>query len=68
MGSKTAWLSPNYRLVEKRGEPHIPTFVVQVLIEGKVWGTGTGSRKQKAEKQAAQEALKQLKAAGLMPQ
>ncbi|TVR11502.1 MAG: ribonuclease III [Phormidium sp. GEM2.Bin31] len=58
---------PTYRIVEERGQPHNRTFVVHVLIEGKVWGNGTGSPKRAAEKQAAREAIKQLKQAGLMP-
>ncbi|WP_159789243.1 ribonuclease III [Sodalinema gerasimenkoae] len=66
-GQSQHGVPPTYRLVEEQGKPHNRTFVVQVLIQGKVWGTGTGPRKQKAEKQAAQEALQQLKADGLMP-
>ena len=57
---------PTYRLIEERGEPHNRIFVVQVWGQGKLLGTGIGSRKRAAEQEAAQEAIRHLQEAGLM--
>ena len=53
MGQPTPW----YRLVSADGPDHQPTFTVEVLVEDRVLGQGTGNRKSDAERIAAQKAL-----------
>lgn len=53
-------LRPLYRIVEEKGPFHDRTFVSQVKIGSKIYGTGEGKSKKKAEQQAALQALKQL--------
>ena len=45
-----------YRLVEKKGPDHKPTFRVEALAGDRVLGWGTGTSLKLAEKQAAKEA------------
>ena len=52
---------PEYLIVAESGPDHAKQFTAQVSIFGKVYGLGTGSRKQEAEKQAAQAAIKSIK-------
>ncbi|MGQ9660719.1 MAG: ribonuclease III [Kiritimatiellia bacterium] len=52
--------SPEYRLVGKEGPGHATVFTVQVLVGGKIMGTGQGRNKQAAEKQAAIRVLRSL--------
>jgi ribonuclease-3 len=52
--------NPIYKIIEESGPDHAKTFSVQVCVQGKVYGIGTGRRKQEAQKQAAKSALKQL--------
>lgn len=47
---------PEYRVVSAVGPEHNKTFTVEVWIDGKKYGTGTGSRKKIAENRAAEEA------------
>ena len=39
---------PSYRIADARGADHAREFTAEVLIAGKVAGTGTGSRKTEA--------------------
>lgn len=51
--------TPEFRS-ERSGPDHQPTFRSDVLIEGKIRGTGSGSSKREAERNAAEEALRSL--------
>ena len=50
----------SYQLVEERGPDHDKHFVVEVSLNGKVVGTGSGSAKKRAEQQAARNAMERL--------
>jgi ribonuclease-3 len=52
--------SPRYVLVNETGPDHSKTFEMEVRIDKKPYGRGTGSSKQSAEKRAAREALVQI--------
>ena len=54
--SKTS-LTPVYELISKDGPDHDPTFVVGVKVGDKVMGTGVGSSINKADMEAAANAL-----------
>lgn len=54
---------PEYQVISESGPPHAREFTSQVTIKGLVYGVGKGKRKQDAEKQAAEVALKKLKGA-----
>ncbi len=45
-----------YEVISESGPPHDKTFVVQVKIEGIVYGTGEGKSKKEAEQKAAWDA------------
>ena len=49
-----------YQLVGESGPDHDKSFQVEVLLNGKVVGTGTGSSKKRAEQDAARNAMEQL--------
>jgi len=52
------WKSnPVYNLTGQNGPPHAAIFSVEVLVGGKIVGSGTGSTKQSAECRAASAAL-----------
>ena len=53
----------SYVLVGESGPDHDKQFVVQLLINAKVAGVGTGSSKQRAEQDAARAALEAMKTA-----
>ncbi len=53
-------LTPEYRVIESWGLDHEKTFKVGSYLENKLWGTGEGKSKQKAEQQAALESLDKL--------
>ena len=53
----------SYVLVGESGPDHDKQFVVQLLINAKVAGVGTGSSKKRAEKDAARAALEAMKTA-----
>ncbi len=53
-------VTPRYRIVGTRGPAHAHQFEVEVLIGGKVTGTGTGPSRKQAEQQAARGALEGL--------
>lgn len=50
--------SLEYRLVSESGPSHDKTFVFEVVIDGIVYGKGTGKSKKEAEQKAARNALK----------
>ncbi len=56
--------SPNYELITESGPDHSKEFVMQVLINGKIFGSGKGSSKQSAEKDAAKTALNHMEYLG----
>ena len=55
---------PSYRIADAKGADHAREFTAEVLIAGKVAGTGTGSRKTEAEQEAARAALEVLETGG----
>jgi ribonuclease-3 len=48
-------------IIAETGPPHAREFTSQVTVQGTIYGRGTGKRKQHAEKQAAEAALRKLK-------
>ena len=52
--------SLEYRLISEKGPSHDKTFVFEVVIDGIVYGTGTGKSKKEAEQKAAESALKKV--------
>lgn len=57
-GFKTA---PEYVLAKETGQDHCKEFTFNVLVDGKVVGTGTGRTKKAAEQQAAYSAILSMK-------
>ena len=57
---RTGGPTPSYRVVKSGGPDHHKSFSVEVVMDGRVMGTGHGKRKLDAEKQAAREALGRL--------
>ena len=53
-------MKPVYHLVSTDGPPHDQEFRVEVRLDGRIAGTGTGSSRQRAEEQAATDALADL--------
>ena len=53
--------TPVYAVIEAKGPDHARQFTVEVKMEGKVLGKGTGLSKQLAEMDAARKALEKLK-------
>jgi ribonuclease-3 len=53
-------LKPIYQVVSTSGPPHEQRFRVTVTVEGRNLGSGAGSSRQRAEEQAATEALAAL--------
>lgn len=49
--------SLEYRLVSESGPSHDKVFVFEVVIDGIVYGTGTGKNKKEAEQNAARDAI-----------
>lgn len=56
-------ITPTYEVVEATGPDHAKVFTMQVLLDGDVWGTGTGRSKQAATQAAARSALSRLEKA-----
>ena len=52
--------SLEYRLISETGPSHDKTFVFEVVIDGIIYGKGTGKSKKEAEQQAAYDALKKV--------
>lgn len=51
---------PEYKVIKQEGEEHEKVFTIDVFIEGKRFGRGTGKSKKEAETFAAREALLKL--------
>ena len=49
--------NPYYKVINEEGPHHSKTFTVEVFINSKSFGTGTGKNKKEAEQNAAREAL-----------
>ncbi|KKT67850.1 MAG: Ribonuclease 3 [Candidatus Curtissbacteria bacterium GW2011_GWC1_44_33] len=49
--------APRYKVIEEAGPDHDKKFVIEVAINGKSWGEGTGKSKAIAQQEAAQKAL-----------
>lgn len=52
--------NPHYECISETGPDHAKQFVVQVQVQAQIYGSGTGSKKQDAQKAAAKNALKGL--------
>jgi ribonuclease-3 len=52
--------TPAYRLLEAEGPDHARRFTIEVVVDGRVMGEGSGNSKQQAEKEAARRALAKL--------
>jgi ribonuclease-3 len=57
-------LQPAYRMVEETGPAHARVFTSEVVVDGTVRGSGTGTTIKMSEQAAAQEALASLPARG----
>jgi ribonuclease-3 len=53
-------MTPAYRLVSEEGPDHDKSFVVEVMVNATVLGSGTGKSKKLAETEAARLALERL--------
>jgi ribonuclease-3 len=53
-------VSPGYHLVEEHGPDHDKRFIIDLTIDGQVYGRGTGTSKKVAEQAAAMQALERL--------
>ena len=51
---------PVYRVTAERGLPHDRTFAIDVLLDGRVAGSGAGKSKKEAQQAAAEAALAPL--------
>jgi len=51
---------PDYRLIKQEGEEHKKVFTIEVYIDGKRFGRGTGKSKKEAQTFAAKEAISKL--------
>ena len=49
-----------YRVVKESGSSQNKLFIVEVLLDGNVWGVGSGKNKKKAEQNAAKDALSKV--------
>jgi ribonuclease-3 len=56
--------TPHYRIVSTTGPDHALRFEIEVLVEDRVLGTGTGPSRKHAEQQAARQALAELQRTG----
>lgn len=52
---------PSYKVIESLGPEHSKTFKVEVIVQGKKLGTGSGKSKKVAEEIAAKNALEKIK-------
>jgi ribonuclease-3 len=53
-------VSPVYHVVEEHGPDHDKRFVIDLSIDGRGYGRGTGTSKKAAEQAAAMQALERL--------
>jgi ribonuclease-3 len=49
--------TPKYQVAEESGPDHDKKFVIEVVVNGEVWGKGTGKSKGGAEQEAARQVL-----------
>lgn len=49
--------APKYQVIEESGPDHNKKFVIEVMVDGKSWGTGEGKSKSAAEQEAACQVL-----------
>lgn len=63
LAQNTLKATPRYTLVRETGPDHDKTFEVNLLLAGKVKGTGLGKSKKEAEQAAARAALEALESA-----
>ena len=54
-------ITPQYITIQEAGSDHAKEFTVEVRVNSKVYGKGSGRSKKEAEKRAAEVALKKLK-------
>jgi len=57
---------PKYVTEKVGGMDHAPEFIAQVYVDNQIYGEGKGRSKKEAEKQAAEDALANLKTLGLL--
>ena len=57
---QTEQKSLEYNLIKEEGPAHNKTFTTEVIIDGIVYGTGTGTSKKEAEQEAAKQAIDKL--------
>ena len=50
-----------YKVVSRTGPPHCPTFVMEVILDGRAYCRGQGKSKQDAKQNAAERALRHLR-------
>lgn len=53
-------VTPTYKIEDSWGPDHEKSFKVGVFLNDKLWGEGLGKSKQKAEQNAAEEALERI--------
>lgn len=58
VGSDPARFNPKYVTLDEIGPDHAKEYVVEVYVDGKVYGVGKGSNKKAAQQSAAKDALK----------
>lgn len=49
--------APIYEVISEKGPDHNKEFTINVLVDGKIYGVGKGSSKQRAQRDAAEKAL-----------
>ncbi len=54
--------TPHYHVTKAEGPDHARRFTVEVTVDGQTLGTGRGTSKQEAEKEAARQALTEIEA------
>ena len=54
-------VTPHYKVVDEKGPDHARLFVVDVFLNGELWGQGEGSSKKTAAQKAAEAAFQRVK-------
>lgn len=49
--------TPKYQVIDESGPDHDKTFIIEVIVDGKTMGRGTGKSKSEAAQNAAKDAL-----------
>jgi len=52
--------TPKYKVVDEKGPDHAKEFTIEVMVDKKVIGKGTGNSKSSAEQDAAERALDEI--------